>query len=176
MTRMLCLCLFLALFFSLPAQKEEKQDNDFTFVDEDGAVRNAPLEGTVLLPFTNNYLSVMNSGYVAVKVEKADCSENGDHVYREEDKIDRVVFTDSTIEVHLRVYDNCCYDFLWDPCLSDDGVLDLKYTGYGGICGCRCCFGHVITFEKEYDPDDKIEIREIRVNGKGSYIVNQATK
>ncbi len=172
MARMLCLCMFLALFSALPAQTE----GELTYVDEDGALRNAPLEGTVLLPFTGNYLSVMNSGYVAVKVEKADCSDQGEHVYREEDKIDQVVFTGSTIEIHLRVYDNCCYDFLWDPCLSDDGILDLKYTGYGSICGCRCCFGHVITFEKEYDPDDPVEIREIRVNGKGSYKVNQATK
>lgn len=168
MPRVFSLFLFFSLIFSLSAQTGEDTD---TYVDEDGYVRNKPLKGTVILPYTRNYLSVLGAGYLAVKVKKADCSDNGEHVYREEDKIDQVIFTDSKIEIHLRIYDNCCYDFLWDPKLTDDGILDLKYIGYGSHCGCHCCFGHIITFEKDYEPDDKIEIKEIQINGKGSYKV-----
>lgn len=160
------LLLFLPLFtdFSVVAQ------------EDDQPLKNDVLKGTVILPYTHNYLSILNAGYHPDKVEKADCSDHGESVYSEKDKIDRVVFTDSTIEIHLRIYDNCCYEFLWNPYLSDDGVLDLKYTGYGDYCGCNCCFGHVITFKKDFEPDEKTIIHEIRINGEGSHKINPPPK
>lgn len=167
MLRVLLMLLFAFAGFSGSSQTTD--EDDLSYVDENGVLRNKPLNGTIILPYTHNYLSVLNAGYRASNVQKADCSDHGEEVYKEQDKIDQVVVTDSTIEVHLRIYDNCCYDYLWDPKLTDEGVLDLIYTGYGMFCGCNCCFGHVITFKKEFEPDDAVKVKEIRINGEGNY-------
>lgn len=170
MFRIVSFCLFWMLTFSLSAQTDEGAEGE-------GGIPEGLVKGTALLPYTHNYLSVMSSGYFSYKVEKADCSDHGEDVYSEADKIDQVIFNDSIIEVHLRIYDNCCYDFLWDPYLSDDGILDLIYTGYGTYCACNCCFGHVLYFKKQdYELEDRIAVKEIRINGKGGYKVNRTMK
>lgn len=159
MIRILFFCLLLTISFSSVSQTNGAESN-----------QTYSLKGTTILPYTQNYISVMSSGYFPYSVEKADCSSQGEDVYGETDKIDRVIMKDSTIEIHLRIFDNCCYEFLWNPSLSDDGILDLIYIGYGDHCSCNCCFGHTIRFKKlDYDLEDKIKIKEIRINGKGSY-------
>jgi hypothetical protein len=166
MIRILSFFFLFSIPFISTAQTEEPKTSETYSV-----------KGTAILPYTQNYISVMSSGYFSYNVEKADCSSQGEDVYGETDKIDQVIFKDSTIEIHLRIFDNCCYEFLWNPSLSDDGILDLVYIGYGDHCACNCCFGHVIRFKKlDYDLEDKIKIREIRINGKSSYKVNRATK
>lgn len=96
--------------------------------DED-LFRNDPIQGTVFLQSTHNYYSVMSIGYVIDEVVKADCSSNGREVEIDNDLIDAVYISDSVIEIHLRIFDNCCYDFLWNPSF-ENGNLDLIYIGY----------------------------------------------
>lgn len=168
MMRLFSFCTFLLMFLYSSAQSNEP-----TVVFPEGE----PIQGTAILPFTRHFLSVMSSGYFPYAVEKADCTDSGEDIYAETDKIDAVIFNGNTIEIQLRIYDNCCYEFLWNPYLSDDGVLDLIYIGYGGHCNCNCCFGHKIFFKRlDYTLEDEIQIKEIRINGKSSYTINSRTK
>src|SRR5690606_15812773 len=142
--------------------------------DED-LLRNDPIQGTVFLPSTHNYYSVMSTGYVINEVIKADCSSNGEEVEIGNDLIDSISISDSIIEIHLRIFDNCCYDFLWDPSF-ENGVLNLIYIGYGNHCACNCCFGHVLRFKKEYSTGEDEIIREIHINGKRKYKIQTNRK
>ena len=100
-----------------------------------------------------------------VKVQKVDCSSHGEEVYRAKDKINSYELTDSTLLVDFTLYSNCCYDFLCDITVDENGILNLLYQGYGSYCACNCCFGLIYELDIIKN-EDYSEINGIMLNGK----------
>ncbi|ASS48923.1 MAG: hypothetical protein A3D31_05695 [Candidatus Fluviicola riflensis] len=99
------------------------------------------LIGTCILPNTHGQVISWGKGVYFDKVTKTDCMDHGDKVYSEETRINDFTINDTSLIVDMTFIDNCCYEFLCDAEMGDDGILHLKYTGYGSFCGCICCFG-----------------------------------
>jgi hypothetical protein len=99
------------------------------------------LIGTCILPGTSGQMSAYGNGVWFEKVTKSDCMNNGDEAYTGSSRINSFEINDSTLVVDMTFIDNCCYEFLCDVEMGEDGILHLNYTGYGSLCACLCCFG-----------------------------------
>ncbi|MES2554733.1 MAG: hypothetical protein V4604_01205 [Bacteroidota bacterium] len=111
------------------------------------------LIGTCILPGTSGQTMAYGNGVWFEKVTKSDCMNHGEEVYRDVSHINSFTITDSTLIVNMTFIDNCCYEFLCDVEMGDDGILHLNYTGYGSLCACLCCFGVQYHFKLEKDSD-----------------------
>ena len=171
-------CAFLILFFSaftLSAQDTVfiKKTKDWTaaypeyetdtVIFPSGMMRNI-LTGTTVIPFTQNQQYAKGYGLFFEKVTKSDCSNSREEVYKEEDKINSFESNESNLTIEVKVYDNCCYDFLCDIAVDSNGTLNLIYQGYGSHCGCECCHG--LTFElSKFVHSNFGEIKALMLNG-----------
>lgn len=154
---------FLCLQFNLSAQQDtvliarsntlsgnEPTVDTFLF---DSPMLGQVLIGTCILPSTGGQIMSWGRGVSFDKVTKTDCMNHGDEVYSQESRINDFTITDSSLIVDMTLIDNCCYEFLCDIELGDDGILHLNYTGYGSFCGCLCCFGvqYHLTLDKSIE-------------------------
>lgn len=151
MKHLILLFLFTGLQLTLSAQRDtvlvvrsntlsgnEPSIDTFLF---DSPMLGQVLIGTCILPYTGGQIMSMGRGVYFEKVTKTDCNNHGDEVYSQESRINGFTATDTSLIVDMTFIDNCCYEFLCDVELGDDGILHLNYTGYGSFCGCMCCFG-----------------------------------
>lgn len=99
------------------------------------------LIGTCILPGTSGQNNAYGNGVWFEKVTKSDCMNNGDEAYNGSSRINSFAINDSTLVVDMTFIDNCCYEFLCDVEMGEDGILHLNNTGYGSLCACLCCFG-----------------------------------
>lgn len=106
------------------------------------------LVGTTVLPNTRSQQFLKSYGLLLSKVEKRDCQNQGERVYRSQNKINSIDETDSTLIIDVTIAENCCFDFLCDAEVDTNGIVNLKYQGYGTYCACDCCFGLVYHFTK----------------------------
>jgi hypothetical protein len=97
------------------------------------------LYGTAVLPSARR-MAAANQGYWLSHVTKLPCSDEGKG---EQATHAEPVYTmnDSTLTIDLTITDNCCFDFLCDASVNDEGEMRLYTMGYGSYCACFCCFG-----------------------------------
>ncbi|MCR9173266.1 MAG: hypothetical protein NXI10_12265 [bacterium] len=127
------------------------------------------LVGTTKLPGTQTQYSSYPYGLYFSDFTGSDCKSHSESKAYGPDQILDVESTDSTFINHCQIGANCCYDFLGDMEVSEDGILDLKYYGYGDYCACNCCFGLTYTFQKEnLYGDEKKELVGITINGESA--------
>lgn len=123
------------------------------------------LIGTTFLPYSHNNLSARIHGLDFLKVTKSDCqrdvTEYGGDI---QDHINTIVTTDSMLTIDFNLYDNCCYEFICDASVDDEGILNLIYTGYGSYCGCDCCFGLTYHFSVS-EVEGEAELKAVMLNG-----------
>ena len=112
------------------------------------------LVGTCKIPGSATQIYAMGNGVYFDKVTKSACKATGDEVYRDSTHINSYELTDKTLTVDMTFIDNCCFEFLCDIDLDEKGILHLRYTGYGSLCGCMCCFGVVYHFDLDRELED----------------------
>jgi hypothetical protein len=123
--------------------------------------RGSFLYGTTVVPSTRRMYAA-NRGYWLDKVVKLPCSGSEESVDDFPPPI--IQFTDSTLTIDFIITDNCCYDFLCEIEVNDEGDMRLHTLGYGGYCSCYCCFG--MQFQ--------INLRDDRIPLKALYLANSA--
>lgn len=134
-----------------------------TIVFSSGLVRNL-LVGTCRIPSTSNQINAYGWGLYFKKVTGSDCDDNGERKFKFTDRVNSYLVTDSSLLIDITIRENCCYDFLCDISIENNETLNLMFTGYGGNCGCTCCFGLVYEFEL-MNPEDFKKIKSITING-----------
>ncbi|XOV68163.1 MAG: hypothetical protein ACFHU9_03115 [Fluviicola sp.] len=124
------------------------------------------LVGTTMLPNTRNQFSAYSFDLHFSGFAGSECKNHTESKAYGPDKVVDVQWTDSTLIINCQIGANCCHDFLGDIFVNDEGVLDLKYYGYGVYCACNCCFGLTYTFTIEHlSRDEKNELTAITING-----------
>jgi hypothetical protein len=126
-----------------------------TFVFESANSRNI-LIGTDVLHGTYNQQTLWSYGLYLNDISSTDCQT--DRVEGLSNRINYISETDSTLTVDLTIVSNCCHSFLADTKIDTLSQLNLIYYGYGGICGCNCCFGLQYHFKKDeiYPTENKV--------------------
>lgn len=123
------------------------------------------LVGTTILPNTNNRMMAMHYGMylngVRITACEGEAEAYGDDAFN---KVEAVRTTDTSMVIDLKIFDNCCFDFLCDAIVDSTGTLDLLFTGYGTYCSCDCCFGLTYLFEIRFD-EDTPPIKQVMING-----------
>ena len=107
-------------------------------------IMSTALAGTSVIPWTQTQQYAKGFGVFLENVSKTECEATSEKVYTSKDQIDSVFLTDTSLEVFVHVYDNCCYDFLCDLEIKGDSIINLKYIGFGGHCACNC--GYQLTY------------------------------
>jgi len=133
-----------------------------TIVFDSGMKRHI-LSGTTILPWTHNQQCAKGYGLYFKQVSKSDCLQNEKAYGNVFDRVNSIHYTDSTLTIDCNIYDNCCYDFLCDISVSEQGILNLIYHGYGTYCACDCCFGLIYHFKLQ-DSDEYKEIKAVIIN------------
>lgn len=123
------------------------------------------LVGTMIIPNTNNQFSAYDYGLWNAQVVGSECNSHAESDIYGPDKVVDVQMTDSTLIITCKIAANCCHDFLCDIKVSDQGVLNLLYQGYGDNCACDCCFGLTYTFDLEDYYEEVKELKGIVING-----------
>jgi hypothetical protein len=104
------------------------------------------LYGTMVLPWTSGQQVAKNFGVELQKVTSTDCDESAKAKGNE---VIAITETDTTLNIEIKIYGNCCHSFLCDFEILDDSIINLKYYGYGATyCSCECCFGLSYFIEK----------------------------
>lgn len=134
-----------------------------TVVFPSGMMRHI-LTGTTVLPSTHNQMRARGYGLYLDAVSKSDCQGDGEEAYHSEDKINVIQNTDSSLSVDITIYDNCCYDFLCDITVDEEGTLNLIYQGYGSYCACECCYGLVFHISK-LEHEDYSDVKAVMLSG-----------
>lgn len=122
------------------------------------------LHGSVRLPVTDGQMRATEYGIYFDHIEASDCRE-GEEAYTDSDAIDTLIMTDSVWIVRTRVHDNCCFSFLCDLEVTDDGSLNLITHSYGlEICACNCTYviSWYINLYKPYYGASPAELKEAR--------------
>ena len=98
------------------------------------------LVGTTMLPGSGNQFLIYPYDFRFSDFYGSDCqsSESGDLWGA---SITDIEWSDSTLIIKCKIGENCCYDFLGDVSVDENGILNLIYHGYRGHCACNCCFG-----------------------------------
>lgn len=135
-----------------------------TVIFESGMTRNI-LTGSTILPETHNQRSARAYGLYFNKVTASSCQKDTIEYYSHQDKINYITSTDSTLQVDINIFDNCCYSFLCDISVDSSATLNLIYYGYGNsYCACECCFGLTMHFTKMKGAEYKA-IKAVMING-----------
>lgn len=108
------------------------------------------LVGTCVFP-TYGMANTWAHGLNLVKITKSDCNSHGEEAYSESAKIMNYQLTEDSLIVELKIIDNCCFEFLCFSDVDDNGILHIKYIGYGSLCACMCCFGTTYHFGVEHE-------------------------
>lgn len=108
------------------------------------------LVGTCVFP-SYGQANTWAHGLHLAKVTKSDCDSHGEEAYREVTKIMDYQLTHDSLIVELKIIDNCCFEFLCFSDVDDNGILHIKYLGYGSLCACMCCFGTTYHFSVEHE-------------------------
>lgn len=108
------------------------------------------LVGTCVFP-TYGMANTWAHGLNLVKITKSDCNSHGEEAYSESTKIMNYQLTEDSLIVELKIIDNCCFEFLCFSDVDDNGILHIKYIGYGSLCACMCCFGTTYHFSVEHE-------------------------
>lgn len=103
--------------------------------------------GTCIIPGTAGQSIARNNGVYFNKISKSPCNSSEEKAYNSNTRINSYELKDNSLMVDMTFIDNCCYEFLCDVDMDDNGILHLRYTGYGSLCACMCCFGVVYHFE-----------------------------
>ena len=121
------------------------------------------LVGTAHLPSTHNQMSAKSYNINLRKIEKSDCISSGIEGKRINNKINYIESTDTSMIVDINISDNCCYDFICDISVNEEGILNLMYYGYGNYCACNCCYGLKYIFSKT-DFADREKLSGVIIN------------
>lgn len=104
------------------------------------------LVGTTVLPNALRMWTAEERGFYLYKVEALPCSGGEELPDFGNDKITDIRMTDSTLEVDVTIYDNCCFNFLCTASVDSTNTMHIEYIGYGALCACSCCFGLTYVF------------------------------
>lgn len=122
------------------------------------------IAGTSIIPNTNNQWKVASETNLMLDgVSQPDCISDR-AMYSDVDRIRFIQETDSSFTIATTIHENCCYNFLCDVTVNENGILNLTYIGFGwSICGCMCSFNLDYRFVK--DPEfDRSKIKGIMIN------------
>lgn len=128
--------------------RSDDQNYHIDTLFQENMSRESYLIGTTLLPDTRNSISCYNAGIWPTSVEMTPCNSHNEDRFGS-NKVTDIQTTDSTLTITTKIIGNCCHEFLCDPEVDDNGILQLNYFGYGTYCSCNCCFG--LTFKFRLD-------------------------
>jgi len=122
--------------------------------------------GTAKLPGSIGQHMAFANGLPLKKVVGSDCGSIGNSTEKEPSLIS-AKRNEKQLILSIQVTSNCCYNFLGDVAVNNNGTnLDLKYIPYGSsYCSCSCCFGLTYIF----DVNDEVftgNIKTVSINGK----------
>ncbi len=120
------------------------------------------LAGTCMLPGTSGRYEALGNGFYFKDVEITQCQS--DDPPMGSSKITSVKVKDSVLIIQTSLVENCCYSFLCDVDITDDGILNLIYYGYGNLCACDCCFGLTYYFDITETSND-LQVKSVMLNG-----------
>ena len=125
------------------------------------------LIGTRVLPWTSKQQYAKNYGLYLQNITLEPCEDNGETYFMEKDEITSIIEIGDSLNISIKVVDNCCFSFLCDVDVIDEKTINLITHGYGNWCACLCCFTLTFHFEKiefgEYTKYAKLE--NIIING-----------
>ena len=102
--------------------------------------------GTTVLPWTENQQVAKGFGIDLRNVTSSDCIESEEHGG---DQVVAITETDTSLKIEIKIWGNCCHDFLCDLEIVEDSIINLVHYGYGAtFCFCDCCYGLVYEFDK----------------------------
>ena len=122
------------------------------------------LKGTTVLPWTGNQENAKAYSLYLANIIRSDCPKTSGDQYMEHGLINSITLTDTSLVVDIKIFENCCYDFLADVSVDTAGIINLIYHGYGSFCFCQCCFGLTYYFQRVDYPDVE-EISAVIING-----------
>jgi hypothetical protein len=164
--------LLLLTSFSVSAQQDtvfvryNKDWSEEVKYVTDTLVYESPLRrhlliGTTALPGTHNQMTAYNNGLIFREVLFTECEGS---VEGGSDKINTINIDGDMVLIDMTIYDNCCYSFLCDAGVNDEGILNLIYYGYGSNCTCSCCFGLKYNFTID-NIKDASKVKAVMING-----------
>lgn len=118
------------------------------------------LIGTQVLTESNNNFYSRQNGYELLSVTSSECESKNGEAYRiNVESFSKVVKTDSSLNVEIKLAENCCFSFLGEIELVNDSILNFIYYGYGGHCACDCVYNLTYCIKNH---NDLIESRKIK--------------
>jgi len=133
-------------------------------ISKNGSIyRDQILIGTGLLSRTYDQMAALEFGVQGAKVTETPCSRGEKEGI--ETEIIKLNLSDTALSVDCLLEANCCFAFACDYSIIGDSILFLKYTGFGSVCGCSCCFGLNYTFELDRENKDFRKLKYIRLQG-----------
>jgi hypothetical protein len=138
----------------------EQKENDTLFINNpnDGII----LYGNAVIPTTSNQVGLYSAGLWLTEMTGSEC-ENGIYKNNEEDNINTIIITDSTMVFNINIISNCCHKFLGDASFVEDSILNLIYIGYGGNCACNCCFNLTYSFSR-MESEDSMPLTHVMID------------
>ena len=133
---------------------DEVDIHDNPIYTTDTLTFNSPLArniliGTTVLPGAAGVWTLYDYGYSLQRIESTPCYGDYESPDFGNDKVNTIRQTDSTLEVDVTIYDNCCYSFLCTATIDSSNTMHLNYIGYGSLCACSCCFGLTYIFSRD---------------------------
>ena len=123
------------------------------------------LYGTTILPWTDNQQNAKGYGLDLAKVSSTPCKQ--DIKPEGKNEVVSISETDTTLNLELKIFGNCCHSFLCDIAVVEDSLINLLYFGYGAThCDCDCCYGltyNLTTTTGKYSDYGKLKM--VMING-----------
>ena len=169
-----CIILFLIISINANAQNDsvfirydiDGHDDTLTYTTDTlifpTSMQRYYLAGTCMLPGTSGRYEAYGNGFYFKDVEITQCQSDDPPIGNS--KIVSVKLKDSVLVVQTSLVENCCYSFLCDVDITDDGILNLIYYGYGNLCACDCCFGLTYYFDITETSND-FRVKSVILNG-----------
>lgn len=122
------------------------------------------IAGTAIIPNTQNQWEVAEEYNLMLEMVSTPICVSDREIDNRIDYVKSIDQNDSTLTITTMIHSNCCYNFLCDVSIQEDGVLNLTYIGYGwSICGCTCIFKMDYIFRKTNKNSDN-ELTGIVIN------------
>ena len=137
-----------------------------TIIFETPYARNILIGNAILTQTKNQQIA---EGY-GLYFEKIDVSECGGSEIPKPNKIIEQKKENGKWIIKIKVYSNCCQDFLTDIKVENDETLNLKFYNYGMYCSCDCPFEVTYTI-RLMDIDDLKKINSIVINDDYSTLI-----
>jgi hypothetical protein len=141
-----------------------------TLIVKQSAFGKPLLQGTTILPGTANLEGAQLRGFKLINVDVSSCRKGKEiDPYIKEDEVVNVNKSDSLLTIELRIYANCCHDFLCEIGVINDSTLSIIYTGYGNVyCSCKCAYNlsYYIVLNQEGNQQEEIDkVEYIAIDG-----------